>query len=63
MVSELCGDSFFEEDCATIAIKTQEYLENRDLEKEKDVIELVRKEHTYVNRCQSILDMVKEIRK
>ena len=63
VVSELCGDSFFEEDCANIAIRTQAYLENRDLEKERDVIELIRKEHTYVNRCQNILDMVKEIRK
>lgn len=63
VIKEICDDSFFEEDCATIAIKTNEYLKNRNLKAEKDVINLIKSEHTFINRCQSIVNMVEEIKK
>ena len=62
VVKELSGDFFYEEDCAKLAIKTHEYLKNRDIDREKEIIDLVRQEHTFVNRCQTILDMVDGVR-
>ncbi len=62
VIKEICGDDFYEEDCAALAIKTNEYLKNRDLDREKNVIETIRKEHTFVNRCNRILEMVEGVR-
>ena len=62
VVKELYGDNFYIEDCAELAVKTNEYLKDRDLELEKSVIELVKKEHTFVNRCNRILEMVEGVR-
>jgi len=62
VVKEICGEDFYEEDCEQIAIKTNEYLKNRNLEFENSIIELVRKEHTFVNRCNRILEVVEGIR-
>lgn len=62
VIKELCGESFYVEDCAELAVQTNEYLKNRDLKAEQQVIELVKKEHTFVNRCNRIIEMVEEVR-
>lgn len=62
VIKEICGDDFYEEDCAALAIKANEYLKNRDFDREKNVIETIRKEHTFVNRCNRILEMVEGVR-
>jgi hypothetical protein len=62
VIKELCGEEFFEEDCAKLALRNSEYLNNRNFEQENDLIQLIRDEHTYVNRCQRILELVEGIR-
>ena len=62
VIKQISGESFFEPDCAQLAVKSEEYLKNRDIKLEKHIINLVRTEHTYVNRCQRILDIVEDIR-
>ena len=63
VVEELCGSEFFEEDCAKLAIKNYEYLQNRDLEKENQLLQFIKEEHTYINRCNRILEIAGGIRK
>ncbi len=63
VISELCGDFFYEEDCAKLALKNSEYLNNRDIKKESETIQLIKENHTFVNRCQTIIQMVEEIKK
>jgi hypothetical protein len=62
VVKEICGEDFYEEDCAQLAVKTNEYLKDRDLDFEKSVIDLIKNEHTFVNRCNRILEMVEGVR-
>jgi hypothetical protein len=62
VVKEICGEDFYEEDCTKLAIKTNEYLKNRDLDLEKGIIDLVRQNHTFVNRCNRILEMIDGVR-
>lgn len=63
VIKEVSGDKFFEPDCAKLASKTEEYLKNRDFDLERHIINIVRTEHTYVNRSQRILDIVEGIKK
>lgn len=62
VIKEICGEGFYEEDCAELAVKTSEYLKDRDLDFERSVIDLVRNEHTFVNRCNRILEMIDGVR-
>jgi hypothetical protein len=62
VVKEIYGDGFYVEDCAELAVKTNEYLKDRDLDFERSVIDLVRNEHTFVNRCNRILEMIDGVR-
>ena len=63
VIKEISDESFFEPDCSMIAQKTEEYLKNRNFSLENDILNRVKNEHTYVNRCQQILNMVEEVRK
>ena len=63
VIKQISGDSFFEPDCAKLAIMTEHYLMNRNLDLEKQIIETVKNEHTYINRCQNILDVYERLRK
>jgi len=62
VIKEISGEAFFEADCAKLAIKTEDYLKNRNFDLEKQIIDTVRNEHTYINRCQRILDVVEDLK-
>ena len=63
VIKEISDEFFFEPDCAKIAIRTEEYLKNRNFSLENDILNRIKTEHTYINRCQRILDMIKEIQR
>ena len=63
VIKEISDDLFFEPDCSIIPLKTEEYLKNRNFALENDILNRIKNEHTYINRCQRILDIAEETRK